>query len=265
MKSTQAIDASGNVVAPKSNLSETNELRATARDLTAEARAKGHFNTASTFIEDGVANNNPNVVRRDGSRQHVTGGYRPTDLIMIDGMEIQYEIAQSLGMVQGGSTSAQQNDFVPLQVSFQPNAEAAEVPVEGPLEGPALLSAQIDLATDGQSESVLESFTNDVVELDDISEENMAFAAEKLGMNEKHVIEQYNDLVDIGGQNVLSALETGDGLGSDRVAFLVDLYENGTLAEQKQVRQLWAGAALGKLNKVDLQRRFDQIVSPYEA
>ncbi|WP_254436989.1 hypothetical protein [Ruegeria arenilitoris] len=68
--------------APNSNLSESGELRATARDVTAEARAKGRFNTASAHIPTAEANNNPDIVARDGMASMQEGNSAAADSIL---------------------------------------------------------------------------------------------------------------------------------------------------------------------------------------
>lgn len=82
---TNAIDADGNAVAPTSNLAPDNNLRFTARDIQAEKVADGRYSHATPYLSDDEANNNPNIVIRDGSRQHVSGGYREALMVPMPG------------------------------------------------------------------------------------------------------------------------------------------------------------------------------------
>lgn len=108
---TNAIDAMGNTVSYTANLAPDNELRATGRDVQAEKVADGRYSKVSTYINDDEANNNPNVIVRDGSRQHVSGGYRPDDIVRVGGMDMQYETAVSLGFIQGDTVTTPQEHF----------------------------------------------------------------------------------------------------------------------------------------------------------
>ncbi|WP_173488218.1 MULTISPECIES: hypothetical protein [unclassified Aliiroseovarius] len=256
---TQEINAIQNPnTSPESNFATDNELVSSARNITGEKIAKGHFHKHDNWISDEEMGNDLDVVVRGGSRQYVNGEHRPNDIIMIEGIEVEYETAVSLGLV----TNLEGQRVTPQEV-FEAAAENAERPSDAPLEGTDLLAAQIDMATDGNAENVLNTFASDIVENGEIGEAGLDYAARHLGMNEQVVHEQYEAMREVGGDNILEALEVGDGLGHDRVDFLVDRFENGNPAEQKLVRQMWTAAALGKMDASELQQHFDQLYSPY--
>lgn len=144
------------------------------------------------------------------------------------------------------------------------NAENANhEPEANHFEGAELLSSQIDMATGGKSETVLSTFANDIVENGAISEAGLAYAASELGMSEQVVAEQFTAMQELGGDNLVAALEVGDGMGEDRVEFLVDRFEHGSPDEQRMVRQMWTAAALGKMTPREMQDQFDRLYAPY--
>lgn len=84
-------------------------------------------------------------------------------------------------------------------------------------------------------------------------------------MSEQSVQEIFSDMQDTGSQIMSEFMETGDGLGEERIEFLTDKAWNGTQKEQAIVRNLWFMAATGKLSREDASEAFDFLVAPYEA
>lgn len=257
---TNAIDAAGNAVAPTSSLAPDNDLRFTTRDIQAEKVAEGRFTRATPYISDDDANNNPNVVTRDGSRQHVgQGDHRPDDLLRIGGMEITYETAVSLGLIQGDALASPQDVFA---------ADSENAPEPTPRdtrpEEAQLLEAQIELAMGDAAPAVLDTFARDIVTNGELSEAGLEFAQSKLGMNPQAVEQIFSEMQEAGSQVMADFLEIGDGLGMERIGFLVDRVEHGTRQEQEIVRGLWVKAATGKLTREDAAQAFDRLYKPYE-
>ncbi len=256
---THAIDATGNVVTQVSALTENNDLQFSARDLTAEKVAKGQRNKATTFIDDEVANNNPDVIIRDGSRQHANGDYQPTDLVLINGMEVPYETAVSTGLIKG-------DNFISAIDEFNADAEnynEAEAPYDVRSEELKLVEGQLEVALGDKAGEAMELFSNDVVVNGEISDAGLDYAQKTLGMNSDSVQEIVSDLTDAGGATLQSYLDTGDGLEVDRINFLVDLSTNGSNREQSIIRQLWVDAAMGNLSREQAIQRFDDIAIDY--
>ncbi len=69
---------------------------------------------------------------------------------------------------------------------------------------------------------------------------------------------------EVGGQVMSQYLETGDGLGIDRIEFLVDLAEAGTRNQQATVRNIWFKAATGQLTREQAIEAFDHLWGPYD-
>ncbi len=256
---TQAIDATGNVVKQDSALAENNDLQFTARDLTAEKVAKGQRNKATTFIADDVANNNPDVIIRDGSRQYIDGDYQPTDLVLIDGMEIQYETAVSAGLIKGDSFTSAADEFY----ADAENQNIVEVAEDTRSEELKLVEGQLEIALGDKAGEAMGLFSNDVVVNGEISEAGLEYAKRNLGMDAASVQEIVSDLTDAGGVTLQSYLDTGDGREVDRINFLVDLSTNGSNREQSIIRQLWVDAAMGNLSQAEAIQRFDDIAKDY--
>jgi len=256
---TNAIDANGNAVTYQSNLADDNEFRATGRSETAEDVAKGHLKFATTYITDEVANNNPDVVKRQGSRVHAGGDYQPTDIIMINGMEVTYEIAQSLGLIQG-------SEFTSPQEVFQADAENTREaePEDTRPDNTKLFEAQIELAFGEQAQEVVQLLTDDIVANGELSEHGIAFLQNRMGMSESAARQNFADMQETGGQVLANYLEVGDGLGMERINFLVDLAESGTVEQKAIVRNIWFQAATGKLTRKDAADAFDYLRNPYE-
>lgn len=254
-----SIDAQGNSVNPESNLTER-EMGASSRNVDAERIQEGTFGSASTHVPDHVMNNNPDMVQRDGARIHAGGEFQDNDLIRIDGVEMQYSMARDLGMVADASQS---NDLTP-QEQFQADAETHEEPQDQTLQGVDLIKAQVDLATDGAGDQVLDLVAQDVVVNGAISEEGLAYAKNTLGMDEKTVTAQIDEMTDLGGAGLSRILETGDGSGAERIEFLVDRYEHGSPKEAQAVAALWASVALGRLTDAQVISQFDKLAAPYE-
>ncbi|WP_425051160.1 hypothetical protein [Psychromarinibacter sp. S121] len=257
---TKAIDANGDYVAmPHDNLAPDNEMGFTARDYANEKAAKGHFTKHTNWISDSEMQSNPNAVIHNGSRVYSDGTYQPGDLIMIDGMEVGCETAVSLGLIasDGEPHSSPHADFMA-------DAENAQEATDGPLEGADLLRAQLDMASGGNSDAVLNTFASDIVTNGTISDDGMRYAAKELGMGEKSVEERFSAMQRFGGERLMEALDAGDGLGLERVNFLVERHQNGHPDEQRLVRQMWTAAALGKLSQDELQGYFTQLHKPYE-
>lgn len=256
---TNAIDSMGNIVTYDSNLVANGELRSTSRDVQAEKIAEGRYAKETPYISDNDANNNPNVIMRDGSRQHVSGGYRPDDLVRVGGMDMTYEIAVSLGLIKGDAMVSPQERFA---------ADSENTPEETPADPrPAaaqLLEAQIELAMGDAAPAVLDTFAKDIVTYGDLSEEGFAFAQSRLGMSEQAVRSIYAEMQEAGGEVMSDFMEVGDGLGSDRMEFLVDRAEYGTRQEQEIVRGLWVKAATGKLTRAAAVQAFDRLYKPYD-
>lgn len=256
---TNAIDANGNIVSNTSNLAPTNDLRATGRDVQAEKVADGRYSKVSTYINDDEANNNPNVITRDGSRQHVSGGYRPDDIVRVGGMDMQYETAVSLGLIQGDTVTTPQERFM-ADSENNPN----EAPADPRPPAAQLLEAQIELAMGDAAPAVLDTFAKDIVTYGDLSEEGFAFAQSRLGMSEQAVRSIYSEMQEAGGEVLSDFMEVGDGLGAERIEFLVDRSEFGTRQEQEIVRGLWIKAATGKLTREAATKAFDKLYAPYD-
>jgi len=257
---TQAIDATGNVVTTNSNLVDTNEECTVTRDLTAEKIAKGHFNKGSTYISDEDANNNLDIVTRDGSRFHVNGDYKADDLVMIKGMEVPYDMAVSMGLIKG-------DNFVSPEEAFRADAENINEPVvpqDTRPEAFQLVEGQVEISLGDKAGDAMELFTSDMILNGELSDAGLEFAKNNLGMKPESVQETIAELVEVGGQTLLSHLEVGDDLGSERINFLVDLSENGSTKERQTIRKLWTEAATGKLTRDMAMEIFDGIAVNYE-
>jgi len=139
MTTTQAINANGDVVAPmNNNLNEDNELRATSRSISDEKIAKGHLNKGSAFISDEEMAANLDIVERDGMRQHVSGDHRPGDIISVNGLPVEYEMAVSLGLI-----TSLEGEGVSPQEAFEADSETKQqVEPEANLEGVDLLKGK---------------------------------------------------------------------------------------------------------------------------
>lgn len=256
---TNAIDANGNTVSYTSNLAQDNELRGTGRDVQGEKVAAGRYNKVTSYIGDDEANNNPNVIVRDGSRQHVSGGYQPGDIVRVGGMDMEYDMAVSLGLIQGDTVTSPQERFA---------ADSENNPNEAPTDtrplAAQLLEAQIELVMGDATPAVMDTFTKDIVSFGELSEEGFAFAQSKLGMNEQAVRSIYTEMQEVGGDVLSDFLEVGDGLGAERIGFLVDRAEYGTRQEQEIVRSLWVKAATGKLTRAAAAQALDKLYKPYD-
>lgn len=259
---TNSIDANGNnVSAPTQNLTEANELGVSTRNLDAEKGESGRYSKATTHIPDDQLNNNPSIVIRDGSRQHSNGNYQSGDLVVIDGMEISYEDAAAFGLIQGETLST------PSEV-FQADSENAQdtqdqTTQDDRPEAAKLLEMQFEVALGDNAGSALETFQNDIVTNGDISEAGIAFAQEKLGMSEQSVQALYGEMQVAGSEVMADYMETGDGLGTERLEFLVDKAHNGTNEEQAIIRNLWFMSATGKLSRSEAADAFDHLYAPY--
>ena len=82
-------------------------------------------------------------------------------------------------------------------------------------------------------------------------------------MNEQAVRSIYAEMQEAGGEVMSDFMEVGDGLGADRMEFLVDRAEYGTRQEQEIVRSLWVKAATGKLTRAAAAQAFDRLYKPY--
>ncbi|MDW4548256.1 hypothetical protein R5H32_02695 [Defluviimonas sp. D31] len=259
---TQAIDATGNAVASTSNLTHDNDFRAATRNVDAERQANGHFARSSNYISDDDANNNIRVVTRDGSRQYVEGGYQPTDIIKIEGMEVPYETAVSLGLIQPHN-GAQGDQWAEPQEHFEQPLGAQPQEEQSALDGANLLHAQLELAVGGNADAVLATFGDDIVTNGEISEEGFRYAQDKLGMSEGSARALYDEMQESGSQTLADFMEVGDSLGMERMEFLVELAERGNRDEQAIVRNLWFQAATGKLTREGAAEAFDYLYAPY--
>lgn len=263
---TTAIDANGNTVsAPSSNLrDDDSNPRTFVRDVQAEKVAAGHYSQASNFIEDARANNNPEIVTRHGSRIYAHGDYRPNDLVMIDGMEVTYELAASLGLIKGEYLTTPSDDFMSNAENNRAELQEAQQRQDNRTPQVAqLLSDQLELAVGDAAPAALETFGRDIVANGTISEHGLQYAREKLGMSEDSVQQIFSDMQDAGSQVLSEFMEVGDGLGGDRMAFLMEKAWNGTQQEQEIVRNLWFMAATGKLNRDRAAEAFDYLFKPY--
>lgn len=245
---------------PGSNLSNSNELTTSVRDLNAESRAKGHYHEASTFIPDKEFNNNLDVVIRDGSRVHSGGQYRPNDIVMINGTTMEYEMAQSLGLLTGNQFTTPQES---RQETSAENSAEPEATDDRPLET-RVLQDQFELAFGENSEAVLNTLGQDIVMNGELSEHGINFLHEKMGVSEQRCQETYSEMQEVGGQVLSQYLETGDGLSLDRIEFLVDLAETGTKDQQATVRNIWFKAATGQLSRDQAIEAFDHLWGPYD-
>jgi len=262
---TQAIDASGNAAPTTSNnLVADNGMGFSARDVQSEKIADGRYTKSSNYVPDEQINNNPGVVIRDGSRQHANGDYQPGDLVVIDGMEIAYDDAAAFGLLKGETLSTPADDFMSDAENTRASLQEAQQQQDTRHEAAQLLEAQLEVAVgEGNADTALEVFQNDIVYNGEIGEDALAFAQGKLGMSEQSVTQMYSDLQDAGSQVMAQYMETGDGLGSERMDFLTDKAFNGTQKEQAIVRNLWFMSATGKLSAKDAAEAFDYLYAPY--
>lgn len=259
---TNSTGADGHVASPPSNLVDTSheEFNINVYDGTADKIAKGYYGKHVNWHSDEEMAANLDLVQRNGSRIYANGGHQPGDIINVNGMEIQYQTAVELGLV----TNLEGQGVSPRE-AFEADAEnTPDDPETTAFEGAELLMAQLDMATGGNGENVMNTFAADIVENGGISEAGFEYAAKNLGMNEQVVREQFSAMQEVGGKALYEALETGDGMGEDRIDFLLDRYEHGNQAEQKLVRQMWLGAALGKMSERDMQQHFDRLYEPYK-
>ncbi len=252
------ISAEDIAAVPNSNLRNSDEFIATTRDVTAEARAKGHFKEGSTHIPDHEFNNNLDVVVRDGVRVHSGGEHRPNDRVMINGVEMEYEMAQSIGAITGGQFTSPQEAFVQDAESVSGNEPVDDRPAEA-----ILLSDQFKLAFGENSEAALNTLGRDIVTHGELSEQGLNMLQEKMGVSEQRYHEAYSEMQEVGGQVMSQYLETGDGLGMDRIEFLVDLADNGTRDQKAIVRNVWFKAATGQLTREQAVEAFDHLWEPY--
>ncbi|WP_170545258.1 hypothetical protein [Ruegeria arenilitoris] len=250
--------ADDNAAVPNSNLGNSGELRATARDVTAEARAKGHFNTASAHIPTAEANNNPDIVARDGMRIYAGGDYQPTDLLVIDGMEVTYEMAQSLGLIKG-------SDFTSPQEIFTQDAEvvSGNEPVDDRPAEAILLGDQLTIAFGDQAADVLQVVGNDIAQNGEISEHGLDFFQRHMNMSPQQAKETVDELEGVGNRVLQDFLNNGDGYEIDRVAFLANLAETGTRDQKETVRNVWFKAATGQITREAAIEAFNRLVEPY--
>ena len=155
---SNAIYTNGETAKPQSNLAQQpGEIFVQGRNLDAEEIAQGHYAKATTYIEDSLANNNPDVVTRDGSRMYAGGDYMPDDVLMINGMEVSYEIAQSLGLIEG-------NTYRSPQEIFQADSEdhQAAIPEDNRHEATKLLEAQLQFALGDNAGAALDTLGADI-------------------------------------------------------------------------------------------------------
>ncbi|HCQ67248.1 MAG TPA: hypothetical protein DIU07_19820, partial [Rhodobacteraceae bacterium] len=129
---------------------------------------------------------------------------------------------------------------------------------------PVTLKAQLDIATDGNGDAVLETFAADIITNGEISEAGLEYAQSQLNMNPDSVQEQFTSMQEHGGNVIYDVLETGDDTGEVRMDFLMDRYENGHPQEQEAIRSLWMGAALGRMDRAQIVKAFDKIAAPYD-
>lgn len=256
---THAIDAHGNVVAPQSNLHSEGD-RIEGIDRQAEKEAKGYFQSVSSYIPDEEANNNIDVVKRDGSRVHAGGDHQPNDILLIDGMEVTYSMAQQLGLIEGGNFTSAQEEFY----SDAENCQQEPEPQDTRPERARLLEMQLDMASQGRSQQVMDTVQNDIVHLGDFSEQTLDFAQRELSMSEESVRTMYKEMQSAGSNAMADFLEVGDGRGRDRIEFLVDLANNGTRDQRATVRNLWFLAATGRLTQAQADDAFDTLYQPYQ-
>ena len=241
-----------------SNLQATDELKATSRDLTAEKRDKGYFNQASTHISAEEANNNPDIVIRDGSRIHAGDNHHPSDVVRIGDTEMTRDIAEALGLMKDGKVTSPQEDF---QRDFENTPETQEEDTRHPET--ILLHDQVELAFGENAPDTIKLVGDDIVENGEISEDGLNFLQNEMHMSEQSAKDMYSRLQEVGGQTLHHHLEIGDGQGSERLDFLIDLAEHGTQKQQAIVRNLWVQAATGALSKEDAAEAFDYLYEPY--
>lgn len=256
---TNAIDAMGNIVTHTSHIVGNDELRSTSRDVQAEKIADGRYTKATTHVSDEEANNNPNIVMRDGSRQYASGGHKPDDIVRVGGMDMTYEMAVSMGLLEGEHGVTPQEHFA-ADSENNPN----DAPADPRPPAAQLLEAQIELAMGDAAPAVLDTFAKDIVTFGDVSEEGYHFAQTRLGMDEQAVRSIYSEMQEVGGDVLSDFMEVGDGLGAERLEFLVDRAEFGTRQEQEIVRGLWVKAATGKLTREEATKAFDKLYAPYD-
>lgn len=247
-----------NAVAPNSNLMNSDDLTTSVRDVTAENRAKGHFNEVSTYIEDHEFNNNLNVVIRDGSRVHSGGELRPNDLVMVNGMTMEYETAQAIGAITDGQVSTPQDDFYRDAENFH----EAEIVDDRPAEM-VLLNDQLTLAFGEQAEDVLQVVGEDIARHGEISEHGLDYFQRNMHLSPQQARETISEMEAVGNRALQGYLNSGDGYELDRVAFLADLAETGTRAQRQTVRDIWFKAATGKITRDEAVDAFNGLVEPY--
>lgn len=125
------------------------------------------------------------------------------------------------------------------------------------------LSDRFELAFGENGEHALNLIGQDIVENGDLSEAGFAFLNEKMGVSEARYHEAYSEMQEVGGRVMSQYLEVGDGLGGERLGFLVDLAETGTREQQEIVRNVWFKAATGKLTREAAIEAFDHLWEPY--
>ncbi len=229
------------------------------RDVTAEERAKGHFKEASTHIPDHAFNNNLDVVIRNGFRVHAGGEHRPNDIVMINGVEMEYEMAQSIGAISDGQFTSPQEAFTQDAESFSEGKPVDDRPAEA-----VLLSEQFELAFGENGEAALNTIGKDIVMNGELSEHGLTFLQEKMGVSAQRYQEAYSEMQEVGGQVMSQYLETGDGRGMERIEFLDDLAEAGTRDQQATARNVWFKAATGQLTREQAIEAFDHLWGPYD-
>ena len=256
---TNAIDAAGNVAAPISNLQPDNELGFSARNIDSEKEASGRFVKATTYIDDDTANNNSRIIIREGTREYIANDdYRPDDILRIGGMEVTYEVAASLGLIDGRTLMSPSDDFL----SDAENAAQVEQQDTRP-QAAQLLEAQLEVALGDHAGHMLDNFGDDIAANGELSAEGLRFAQERLGMSEQSVQAIVEDMREVGDGVMSDFLEVGDGLGNERLAFLAEKVETGTAKERATIRHLWFRAATGKLTRAEAADAFDYLYNPY--
>lgn len=253
----------GQPVTPTSNLAHTGD-RIAGRDVQAEKVAQGRFQSATTFIDDETANNNFDIVSRDGSRIHVGGEYQDGDVVLLDGMEVLYEDARAMGYVNADGGLASPEEVQESQDADQDESDSIPAEHRTPSNPEFdLLKDQIGVGLKGDPSEVIDLFSADIAQNGELSEAGLDYVQRNLGMNDQVVANIVDDMTDAGGETIHGFLNVGDGMEDDRIEFLVDVHENGPASDSQIVRKLWIDAATGKLSQAKAIEVFDSIYERY--
>ncbi|GGL55769.1 hypothetical protein [Wenxinia marina] len=243
---------------PTSNIVSDNEMVSSARNVTGEKAERGHFKTGSIAISDDEANDNPNVVKRNGFRMATDGDYQPGDVVMYNGLELTVEQARQFGVM----------GFVPDQTHDHGTGEDISGETESGPEttlhpDAELLGDQVRLRFGDRAPQVMDVFVRDLTENGEMSEAGLAFAKNELGFPPEYVRDTVRRLEAVGTETLKGFLKAGDNLGEQRMQFLAGIATHGGISEKQAVRRLWTDAALGRINRKQAADAYAKLVNRY--